>query len=180
MVYVKIIGADQYLAMEFSSTVERKLAVTLGIDRNDIAFICPEAFFVHSGQEQTSFHVLVEILMPKDCQPKEKAVADLLMESLKDLSVHSHLIFTYFDKASEYDNIDADYPQYMNASNMVKAETAKEAEDEENQEEEEESEAPYMGNVFQELDDFVAAHPEMSKNQATLEFYRRKNANKSR
>lgn len=33
---------------------------------------------------------------------------------------------------------------------------------------------PYMGNIFEDLDNFIASHPEMSKDEATLEYYKQK------
>ncbi len=170
MVFIKIEGADQVIAMEFSNSVQRSLAKRLGIKEEELVFVTPESFFVHGGQEQTSFHVLVEVLLPKDLKPKEKDVVELLQRRLHEIAIHSHIVFTYFDSESEYDEIDHDYPDYMDNTNMVKAETEQDDQDEEGAEPE-----PYMGNVFQELDDFVAAHPELSKDQATIEYYKEKN-----
>jgi len=31
-----------------------------------------------------------------------------------------------------------------------------------------------MGNIFEDLDNFIASHPEMSKDEATLEYYKQK------
>lgn len=174
MVFIKIEGADQVIAMEFSGAVQKKLAGVLGIDEGAIAFLCPESFFVHGGQEQTSFRVLVEVMMPKELQAKEAPAAALLAKKLHDIAVHSHVVFTYFDKAHEYDEIDHDYPDYMDSTNMVKAAAEDEPEDEDG----EQSPAPYMGNVFSELDGFVASHPEMSKDRATIEYYKQKNGTK--
>lgn len=171
MVFIRIDGADQYLAMEFSQVVEPKIVEELKIKEDDIAFICPECFFVHKGQEQTSFHTLLTVKIPTKYKSHEKKLAEILFKELNNLTVHSHILFEYFDEKEEYDQINGDYPTYMDSTNMVKAE-------QEEDEETTDAQQPYMGNVFEELDNFVAKHPEMTKDQATEEFYKEKKSQK--
>lgn len=169
MVFVKIFGADPYVASDVTKEAVEGIAKRYGIDREELNFVMLESLFVHEGQEQTSFQVLAEVLAPKSLQKKEQEVERFLAEKLKNLAVHSHILFTYFDPKSEYDETDGEYPPYLSPDNMVKAEE---------QIEEQEGGAPiedlFTGNVFQELDEFVASHPEMGKDEATLEFYERK------
>jgi len=166
MVLIKIEGADQYLAMQFSKVVEPKLSKELGINEDEINFICPETFFVHNGQEQTSFHVLLTISLPLELKNHEHSISNILFKELKNLSVHSHIIFSYFDSKEEFDSIDNEYPLYLTETNMVNINN--ESEDNNNTEE------PYMGNVFEDVDSYVKAHPDISEDQATDEFYKSK------
>lgn len=165
MIFITIEGADQYLAMEFSKDIEPKIIKALNIKENEINFICPESFFVHNGQEQTSFHALITIKLPTKFKDRQQELISIISKDIKSLSVHSHFLFIYFDEENEYDNIDNEYPLYLSEDNMVKVN-----DEEENKEDEE----PYTGNIFEELDNFVASHPEMSKEEATEEFYKQK------
>lgn len=180
MIFVKIEGTDQYLAADYSKDIEGKLVKLYGIPEQDINFIISGSLFTHKGQEQTSFQVVCEIVAPEKFEVKEKEVEKYLAESLQNIAIHSHILFTYFKENHYYDETNPEYPLYMTEENMVKAET----EDEYNEEKESEDDngsdlddGIYMGNVFQELDDFVASHPEMSKDEATLLYYKNKAKN---
>lgn len=171
MVFIKLYGADQFPAMDYCHVIEAALEKKVNLG-TDIAFICPDSFFVHKGQEQTSFHVLCEVLAPRSLKSKESAIAGILSESLKQLSVHSHIVFSYFDY--EKDNIDKDYPVYLTKDNMVKVDSGEEEGEEGEDSENEGGTDIFYGNAFSELDDYVAAHPEMTKDEATLKYYSEK------
>lgn len=179
MVFVKFEGADQYIASDFSHDINRKLQKIYGIKENELNFLMEDSFFVHDGQEQTSFQVLVEILAPEELMSKEKELEKFLAKELNNLAIHSHIIFTYFSSSHAYDEINSDYPEYMTPDNMVKASNEEEQKDEESEEEGLEENDLFTGNIFQELDDFVAAHPEMTKDEATIEYYKRKRTGKN-
>lgn len=179
MVFVKFEGADQYIATDFSLDIQSKLTKLYGIKENELNFLMEDSFFVHHGQEQTSFQVLVEILAPEELMEKEKEVEKFLAKELNNLAIHSHILFRYFPSSHAYDEINPDYPEYMTPDNMVKAESGQEQEDEEREEEGLPVKSDlFTGNIFQELDDFVAAHPEMGKDEATIEYYKRKRRGK--
>lgn len=176
MVFIKLYGADQVIGMQVSDQIESYLRKRVEIP-DPISFICTESFLVHGGQEQTSFRVLCEVVAPSDLQGQREDIARVLSEALRNLSVHSHIIFTWFDRSDEFEFIDHDYPDYLTPDNMVRI--ASDGEEEGDEDDEGGSEdgciaagkEPYFGNVFQDLDDFVKAHPEMSEDEATLAFY---------
>lgn len=173
MIFIKIEGADPYIASDFTADIWEDLARKFNTNENNILFKVENSLLVHKGQEQTSFVVLVEVEAPSSFKPVEKEVEKFLAEKLKNLAVHSHILFKYFEESSHYDETDESYPLYLTADNMVKAMEEDEATSSD-EEDEATVEEPYMGNVFKELDDFVASHPEMSQEEATIEYYKRK------
>lgn len=168
MIFIKMTGADQVLSIEISSGLEKALKKA-GI-KDDIAFICPNSFFVHAGQEQTSYHLLVEVLLDKKNTGLEDTIAEVLSKRLSDLSVHSHIIFQLFENEKDY--VNKDYPEYLTADNMVHIDQG----EDENEDEEEETDSQdiYYGNAFEELDRYVKDHPEMTKDEATVSYYANK------
>lgn len=173
MIFIKIEGADQYIASEFSGDIWEDLAKVFNTSQDKILFTVENSLLVHKGQEQTNFVALVEVLAPSKFKAVEKEAEKFLAEKMKNLAVHTHIIFTYYEEESHYDETDENYPLYLAADNMVKAESDEPVEDEE-YDDDEVVEEPYMGNIFQELDEYVAAHPEMSQEEATIEYYKSK------
>ena len=180
MIFIKLYGADQYIGMENSEKIENYLRKECDI-KDDICFICTSSYLVHAGQEQTSFQALCEVLAPVDLKPLRDKISKGLIKGLKEVTVHSHIAFRWFDREDMVDCIDHDYPDYMTKDNMVQAQNPDESQEPQEEEDpSEDSENPniYFGNIFQELDDFVAAHPEMSKDEATLAYYDQKRKDK--
>ena len=173
MVFIKILGADQFIALQNVTLIEQAIRQHLDL-KDEINFICPDSYFVHGDQEQTSFQCLVEVLAPAPLKAHRAEMIQGITEGLKNLTVHGHIIFSWFDPEDEIDIIDSDYPDYMTPDNMVKTIDSEPEPTSDDSAAQVDDSNIYTGNIFQELDDFVAAHPEMNKDQATLAYYESK------
>lgn len=177
MIFIKIFGADISNINYHAKRMEKGIKTALNLDE-PISIIANETLFIHEGQEQTSFNLLCEILAPSDLKPQKEKIAQAIGASLKWVTVHSRLVFQWFDRSDSFDFIDRECPEYLKPGNMV---TADDRYGDERQDEDGEGDDPddvYLGNVFEDLDKFVADHPEMSPEEATLAFYATKNKNK--
>ena len=172
MIFIKIEGADPYIATDFTRDIEDDLVKLYGnLPSEDLNFIIENSLFIHEGQEQTSFQVFVKVLSPKSYEEKEKVIENFLALQLKNIAIHSHIIFEYYYESNAYDESDVNYPLYMTEENMVKVDGNENVVE---TNEDDSTIEPYMGNIFEDLDNFIASHPEMSKDEATLEYYKQK------
>ena len=66
MIFIKIEGADPYIATDFTRDIEDDLVKLYGnLPSEDLNFIIENSLFIHEGQDQTSFQVFVKVLSPK-------------------------------------------------------------------------------------------------------------------
>lgn len=86
MIFIKIEGADPYIATDFTRDIEDDLVKLYGnLPSEDLNFIIENSLFIHEGQEQTSFQVFVKVLSPKSYEEKEKVIEYFLALQLKTL-----------------------------------------------------------------------------------------------
>lgn len=156
MITISFLGSEKYLDSNLCLRIQAGLAGIYETDQDEIMFYAPESFLIHGGVEQTSFQIFVEVEAPKGCVAVEKQAAAFLRKVLKEISVHSRLLFRYYEPEHEYIDIDSDYPRYMTADNTVKF--SDESADEEESEEDEEE--PYLGNAFAEVEEHFPSAPE--------------------
>ena len=159
MIIVSLLGTDPYNAIDYTRRIHKGLVEIYGIDDNELEFFAPESFIIHDGMEQTSYHLNVRIEAPYEYQDHEQSVLDYLKGAFKDLAIHVRILFSYFDPEHEHILMDPDYPPFMTASNVVKADSH-EDEDVPEEEETDEKEEPYMGDIIGEFDTYVKEHPD--------------------
>lgn len=122
MVTIKFLGQDIYLIADFTKKIHKDLVNLLEIEDKDLNFIAAESFFIHDGQEQTSYYINCEIDASNKYKNLMPNVIKYLQKKLKEIAINSLIRVKYFDE--EHLSIDDDYPLYLTPANMVKAETS--------------------------------------------------------
>ena len=65
------------------------------------------------GHEQTSFNLVIKVECPIKYKQFEEKIAELLLEETKNYSVHTRLLFTYYQESNYYERINENYPEYI-------------------------------------------------------------------
>ena len=159
MILVSLLGMDIYQAEALSKKMHQPLVNAFSCADDDLNFYSPSSFLIHNGVEQTSYRLEVIIHAPDIFQDKEKAVIEVLEKFLKEISVHQHIVFHYFETEHEVTLNDENYPLYMTESNVVKADNYADNDGAERTEEET-YEEPYYGDIISEFDEYVKSHPD--------------------
>ncbi len=145
MITFTFIGSDRYVVGEYSRDVTKKLASLLEAKEEDILFLAPEYYVYHSGVEQTSYQVLLEIKLDEKYRPLEKLVVEFIKKTTAAFIIHLSIRFIYFkDKAINI--IQHDYPRYITEENEVLLED----------EEYDENTEIYEGNIFENFEERYA------------------------
>jgi hypothetical protein len=167
MVIVTLSGMDIYEAIDETKRLHAPLIALYGLKENELEFYAPEGFIIHNGIEQTAFRLNITVEAPIDKKDKEADAVKILTTALKNVAIHFRVLFRYFDPANEHLVLDATYPEYMDESNTVKAESQKQFEEEQKNEKafEEESEEPYMGEIIPEFDKYIKEHPDATSDE---------------
>ncbi|MFA6829977.1 MAG: hypothetical protein WCR67_04670 [Bacilli bacterium] len=167
MVIIKLFGMDIYQAIPESKKLHARLVKLYDIPDNELEINAEEGFIIHAGHEQTSFRLDVTIKAPEQYEEMENEVKDTILDALKDVSVHFHLIFEYFNPEHEYTILDDSYPLYLTDDNTVEAEEEghNHVDEEEHEDDEEEYDEPYMGDIITEFDEYVKKHPEATNKE---------------
>lgn len=139
MVTISIYGLDQYVVGHYSKEHTKNLASLFEVDDNDVVFYSPNAYVFHNGVEQTSWNTIVKINAPEQCEKLEDKVANYIIKTLKEFSIHLVVEFSYYHKHHRYEFVNKEYPRFISEENVVNVE------DEEYQEGEE----IYDGNIFE-------------------------------
>lgn len=139
MVTISIYGLDQYIVGHYSKDHTANIASLLEVEENDVVFYSPNAYVFHKGVEQTSWNTIVKINAPEQCEILEDKVANYIIKTLKEFSIHLIVEFSYYHKHHRYEYVNKEYPRYISEENVVNVE------DEEYQEGDE----IYDGNVFE-------------------------------
>lgn len=139
MVTISIYGLDQYVVGHYSKEHTKNLASLFEVDDNDVVFYSPNAYVFHNGVEQTSWNTIVKVNAPEQCENLEDKVANYIIKTLKEFSIHLVVEFSYYHKHHRYEFVNKEYPRFISEENVVNVE------DEEYQEDEE----IYDGNMFE-------------------------------
>lgn len=139
MVTISIYGLDQYVVGHYSKDHTANLASLLEVDENDVVFYSPNAYVFHKGVEQTSWNTIVKINAPEQCEKLEDKVANYIIQTLKEFSIHLVVEFSYYHKHHRYEFVNKEYPRYISEENVVNAE----------EEEYQEGDEIYEGNMFE-------------------------------
>ncbi len=139
MVTISIYGLDQYVVGRYSKEHSANISSLLEVGEDDLVFYSPNAYVFHNGVEQTSWNTIVKVNAPEECEKLEDKVANYLIQTLKEFSIHLVVEFSYYYKHHRYEYVNKEYPRYISEENVVNAE------DEEYQEGDE----IYEGNMFE-------------------------------
>ena len=139
MVTISIYGLDQYVVGRYSKEHSANISSLLEVGEDDLVFYSPNAYVFHNGVEQTSWNTIVKVNAPEECEKLEDKVANYLIQTLKEFSIHLVVEFSYYHKHHRYEYVNKEYPRYISEENVVNAE------DEEYQEGDE----IYEGNMFE-------------------------------
>ena len=143
MVTISIYGLDQYVVGHYSKEHSANIASLLEVEDDDLVFYSPNAYVFHNGVEQTSWNTIVKVNAPEECEKLEDKVANYIIKTLKEFSIHLVVEFTYYHKHHRYEFVNKEYPRYISEENVVNVE------DEEYQEGEE----IYDGKMFEGFDE---------------------------
>ena len=146
MVIISYTGLDLYLIGELNGKIHASVSRILHVDEEEIVFSAYDSFVFYKGHEQTSIPLVIKVEMDEALRKYQKDLADYLIETGKEYSLHSFVYFQYFRKEDTYLSVNEDYPRYLTAQN--------EATEEEYDEDKEYSEEElYTGNIFKDFEE---------------------------
>ena len=136
MITIRIYGLDSYAVGHYSKDHTENLAQLFETKEENICFVASDEFVFHKGVEQTSWQALVTVIAPEKYEPLEKQVANYLLKTLTEFSIHVQIVFEYFHGHHEHEFTNKDYPRYIKDENLVNVE-------------EDEDDELYEGNIFE-------------------------------
>ncbi|MCQ2798403.1 MAG: hypothetical protein MJ220_00770 [Bacilli bacterium] len=167
MITISILGLDQYVIGHYSKRHTENIAQIFETEENEINFYAPQSIIVHNGVEQTSWQTVVVVSAPEQYAILEDKVADYIIETLKEVTIHISIRFEYYSRDHAYDYVNEEYPRYIASDNIVDVEDPYAEMDEE--EYDGPIPEPYLGNAFEgkedELDAKYAADEEYIKDE---------------
>lgn len=119
MISLTVYGLDQFVVGKLSREMTSALADLYECDREEILFIAPENMVFHNGVEQTSWNALVKVDAPKKVSVLQEDAARLIMNMVKGPTIHVQVVFNYFSQDNFYENLNDDYPRYIENENLV-------------------------------------------------------------
>ena len=137
MITIRIYGLDSYAVGHYSKDHTENLAQLFETKEENICFVASDEFVFHKGVEQTSWQALVTVIAPEKYEPLEKQVANYLLKTLTEFSIHVQIVFEYFHGHHEHEFTNKDYPRFIKDDNLV------------NVEESDDDDELYEGNIFE-------------------------------
>ena len=145
MIYIKVVGLDQFIVGRISREYTDKIANLYEVESDEINFVSPNCMIFHKGVEQTSWHVLINVLAPKKVSVIQEQAYSLIKEMFKNVTVNLDVIFSYYSSVDRYNSYNDDYPRYIGEDNLV--------DDEVEYEELEDGEEIFDGDIFASVKD---------------------------
>ncbi len=164
MITISVLGLDQFVVGHYSKEHTANLAELFETDSDEINFYAPSSMIFHNGVEQTSWNVEIRVLAECKYRAVEQNVADYLLKTFSEFSIHVQVVFSYYEEENAYEKINEEYPRYITESNVVNTDS----DYEEEEEEDEYSEANprdradldinnpddiYLGNAFEDFEE---------------------------
>jgi hypothetical protein len=144
MIIMHFNGLDMFLVGELNEKIHSKVARAYEVADEELVFSASDSYVFFKGHEQTSFNLVIKVECPVKYKVYEEKIAELLLEETKNYSVHTRLLFTYYQEGNYYERINSNYPEFIQAN----AEAA--VEDSEYDSEGEYSEEDiYLGDAFE-------------------------------
>ena len=147
MISLTVYGLDQFVVGKLSREMTSALADLYEVDKEEILFIAPENMIFHNGVEQTSWNALVKVDAPKKVSVLQEDAARLIMNLVKGPTIHVQVVFNYFSQDNFYENLNEDYPRYIENENLVNFDE----EYDENIEEGEGDDQIFTGDIFKDF-----------------------------
>ena len=147
MISLTVYGLDQFVVGKLSREMTSALADLYECDKEEILFIAPENMVFHNGVEQTSWNALVKVDAPKKVSVLQEDAARLIMNMVKGPTIHVQVVFNYFSQDNFYENLNEDYPRYIENENLVNFDE----EYDENLEEGEGDDQIFTGDIFKDF-----------------------------
>ena len=147
MISLTVYGLDQFVVGKLSREMTSALADLYEVDKEEILFIAPENMVFHNGVEQTSWNALVKVDAPKKVSVLQEDAARLIMNLVKGPTIHVQVVFNYFSQDNFYENLNDDYPRYIENENLVNFDE----EYDENIEEGEGDDQIFTGDIFKDF-----------------------------
>ena len=147
MISLTVYGLDQFVVGKLSREMTSALADLYEVDKEEILFIAPENMIFHNGVEQTSWNALVKVDAPKKVSILQEDAARLIMNLVKGPTIHVQVVFNYFSQDNFYENLNEDYPRYIENENLVNFDE----EYDENIEEGEGDDQIFTGDIFKDF-----------------------------
>ncbi len=119
MITISVLGLDQFVVGHYSKEHTANLAELFETDTDDINFYAPSSMIFHNGVEQTSWNTIVRVLAECKYRVVEQNVADYLLKTFSEFSIHVQVVFEYYEEENEYERINEEYPRYITESNIV-------------------------------------------------------------
>ena len=119
MVYIKVVGLDQFIVGRVSRDYTDKIANLYEMDEDEVNFVAPNCMIFHRGVEQTSWHVLVNVMAPKKVLVLQDQMSDLIKAAFANVTINLDIVFSYYSE-DDYDFYrNNDYPRYISEDNIV-------------------------------------------------------------
>ena len=147
MITIVIYGLDQFVVGRLSREMTPNLAKLYELSEDEILFIAPNDMVFHNGVEQTSWNIIIHVHAPKKVSVLQDQVAKLILESIGDVAINKILEFYYYLEDNRYSKINAAYPRFIAADNLVDIAN----EDYEDMEEGEGDDEIFTGDIFQDF-----------------------------
>lgn len=163
MVIIHFYGLDMFLVGELNEKIHSKVAKVFNVDEEDVIFSASDSFVYFKGHEQTSFNLVIKVESPVKYKQFEKEVASLLLEETKDFSVHTRLLFNYYQENNYYERLNDNYPEYIVSDVEATIDEPEYDEDKEYNDED-----IYLGNVFEDMNFKEEEENEKSEKPFTL------------
>ena len=119
MITLTVYGLDQFVVGRLSREMTSALADLYECDKEEILFIAPENMVFHNGVEQTSWNTIVRVDAPKKVAVLQEDVAKVIKSMIKGLSINVQIVFNYFSQDNFYEELNDDYPRYIENENLV-------------------------------------------------------------
>ena len=119
MVYIKVVGLDQFIVGRVSRDYTNKIANLYEMDEDEVNFVAPNCMIFHKGVEQTSWHVLINVMAPKKVLVLQDQMSDLIKAAFANVTINLDIVFSYYSE-DDYDFYrNNDYPRYISEDNIV-------------------------------------------------------------
>ena len=119
MIYIKFVGLDQYIVGRISRDYTDKIANLYEVNESEVNFISPSCMIFHKGVEQTSWHVLVNVLAPKKVSVLQDQASEVIKAAFKNVTINLDIIFSYYSEDDYENSRNDEYPRYIAENNLV-------------------------------------------------------------
>ena len=119
MIYIKVVGLDQYIVGRISKDYTDKIANLYEVNESEVNFISPSCMIFHKGVEQTSWHVLVNVLAPKKVSVLQDQASEVIKAAFKNVTINLDIIFSYYSEDDYENSRNDEYPRYIAENNLV-------------------------------------------------------------